>query len=757
VSVNIIDLRADGPKGETTALGEIVSRGDAVLRASMTTQGQQRHMVLTGSPGNGKSTVSRFITQVYRAQFMAKDATGGKPRDIIGGTREAMRRLGLDMPRNRRWPVRVDLAELADDLGPSASKSLLRWLSEKVTSRADIDLKPAALRQWLRAWPWLLVLDGLDEVTSLEVRRRILDEIESFVETADEVDADVLVIVTTRPTGYTEQIAPAHFAQYDLRYLDSETAGLYGRLVTSQRLADDPDRRDQVLTRFEKHLHDPAMARLMKTPLQILIMSVILERAGNLPPDRYQLFWRYYETVYDREAAKNTPLSPLLTRQKRLITELHESVGLTLQARAEASGDSQALLPRADLHALAESRLLDLGHDPGSATSKLAGNIVTAATKRLVLLVPAEHDTVAFEVRSLQELMAGRALSAGSDEEIREWLHLTAPSPHWRNTWVFAAGRSFAEGTDSRRDLIVSIVETTDSRPGWPGWLCPAGPELAADLLDDGLAATTPKWQRRLINVALRVLQGPRPRDARGLARGLTAATAGNNLLHIRNALKEAAAGTPRSYETAREIAELGDFGSPVPGLTSPSKGKGGRPARARSRVTSLAALLRPQLAGISESAATLALVERALDELAGLRVLLDMRVQAGFGLRAGFEQDLEGTVAALRDADASLILELLCGDIDADLWFVQEMFAESVWPRLSRSRVGDHLALPHLPGQRADAARHGLRLPALPPERTGADNLAGTCGMRPPRAVRRGGAGWSRITTRVSSPRQGG
>ena len=82
------------------------------------------------------------------------------------------------------------------------------------------------------------------------------------------------------------------------------------------------------------------------------------------------------------------------------------------------------------------------------------------------LLVPAEHDTVAFENRSHQEQMAGRALSNGTDEEIRERLHLTAPGPHWRNAWVFAAGRTFTEGADSRRDLIVTITETTDKRPG---------------------------------------------------------------------------------------------------------------------------------------------------------------------------------------------------------------------------------------------------------------------------------------------------
>src|SRR5690606_30043516 len=66
----IIDLRADGPDGYTsTAVREVIKQGDAVLKESMTPPDEPRHLVLTGQPGNGKSTVSRFLTQVYRARF----------------------------------------------------------------------------------------------------------------------------------------------------------------------------------------------------------------------------------------------------------------------------------------------------------------------------------------------------------------------------------------------------------------------------------------------------------------------------------------------------------------------------------------------------------------------------------------------------------------------------------------------------------------------------------------------------------------
>jgi predicted NACHT family NTPase len=430
-------------------------------------------MVITGQPGNGKSTISRFITQVYRASFMADDQPTGRAAEVIDGTRSALSRLHLAGPCNRRWPIRVDLAQFADDLGPGGYISLLRWLGAKVSGRAKVDIAPAELKRWMRCWPWLVVLDGLDEVTSPHVRRRVLDEIEVFVEEADRLDADMLVVVTTRPTGYTERVAPEHFIQFDLKYLTVDAAQGYGQLVTSQRLADDLERRDEVLARFTKHARNPATARLMKTPLQVLIITIILERLGSLPPDRYQLFWRYYEMIYDRELAKNTTLRTLLMQQRNSITSVHEAVGLTLQARAETATDARALLPTEQLRQLTEDQLVELGHEKGLELRKLADTIVTAATHRLVLLVPGKDDTVTFEIRSLQELMAARALSNDTDERIRSLLSLTAPSPHWRNTWMFAAGRLFFEGPHHRRDLITEIVETIDQRPHWPGWLCP--------------------------------------------------------------------------------------------------------------------------------------------------------------------------------------------------------------------------------------------------------------------------------------------
>ena len=422
-----------------------------------------------------------------------------------------------------------------DDGGPT----LRRWLCRLINQAANVNVNPATLDDWLKAWPCVLIFDGLDEVTQIRARQRVLSEITALVEKADANDADLFIIVTTRPTGYTEQLLPERFGQVDLDDLLPKEAEAYAHLVTQQRYHDDPERGDAVLVAFKSALANPGAERLLKTPLQVLILTVIVAGSGGLPANRYLLFWTYYETVFRREAAKPTTYRDFFTNHRPDITELHQKVGFLLQIQCEATFETRGRMPRSELRELAKERLLAVGHGIAAA-NELADRMIEVATKRLVLLGPDEGDTVSFDVRSLQELMAGCALVDGGDDLIRHNLTTTAASPHWRNTWLFAAGRLYTGG-DHHRALVLDIIARSDKGGHWPGWLYQTAPELAADVLDDGLAATRPNDQRRLIELALRSLDGPVPEEPKAIARGLSAAA--NSPEHkfiIRDTLREA-------------------------------------------------------------------------------------------------------------------------------------------------------------------------------------------------------------------------
>jgi hypothetical protein len=694
----IIDLPAqlqDGARG--FALRTVLEQGEYVLRSSMQETHRPRHIVLTGAPGNGKSTLSRFLVQTYRSAFVELDPALPSTQDIIAGTHSAHGRLKLASPKNKRWPVKVNLAEYADAIGPDGDKPLIRWISEIVTKRSSFTIEPAMLTSWLRVWPWALVLDGLDEVTSPEVRRKVLDEIEHFVEVADYLDADVLIVVTTRPTGYTERVSPQDFVQLDLGYLEPSKAFEYGSLVINRRLASDYERLDTALSQFSKAAHDPNAQRLLKTPLQVLILTFILERLGALPADRYHLFWRYYETIYDREAAKLTSLRSLLAQHRGDITELHERVGILLQMHAETLGEARSRMPLAVLRKLATERMIQVGYDPNTEAKKIAQRIVDAATHRLVLLVPSEEDTVSFEVRSLQELMAARSISSGSDDEVEHRLMVTAPSPHWRNTWVFVAGKLFTDGSDHQRDLLTRIVSTIDENSPLPSWLCPVAPELAADILDDGLAASKPKWQRRFVDVSLKTLQGWVPRDLRGLALGLTAAAEDKNLrIHIRGAFKAALAGGPKNLVIACMVVGEGRLGGAAPLLPDSSDvyrlmWNGVLPEGSFATVGLGSLLSKGDPMDLSPGASIL--VQESLQELDRVE-LADISDMGLWPVLPEASETFPKTVAALKDEEAATALELLCDQLDPEQWMVQALLARIMWPSLTREPVGSRINL---------------------------------------------------------------
>ena len=146
----------------------------------------------------------------------------------------------------------------------------------------------------------------------------------------------------------------------------------------------------------------------------------------------------------------------------------------------------------------------------------MAALLVRAATQRLVLLVPRGREHVGFEIRSLQEFLTARALVGGSDQTVIDRLQVLAASAHWRNPWLFAAGRLFAE-REPLRDSVVMVLDHVDVS-GPLARLWSPGAQLALDLVDDDIAANAPHHQRLLTQRAA-VLIG----KACGVAPGLVA------------------------------------------------------------------------------------------------------------------------------------------------------------------------------------------------------------------------------------------
>jgi hypothetical protein len=553
VAVDLPIIRAEGHGLQAASC--IIQEGDRMLRNDRDSK-ERPHILLVGGPGQGKTTIGQLVCQVYRAALLGDEPRVGlEERRLLEACRAGFNRLGLPTPVYRRWPVRVDLSAYSDATLGSSQVSLLRYIAQQIGSRTSDALDPSHMRNWLRDWPWLLVLDGLDEVPAAGARDKVMRGISDLLVEAARVDADIFIVATTRPQGYVGEFSEDQYERVTLAPLSPAQATVYARRLAEVRHTDDPDMYTKLIARTELAAKEEVTARLMRTPLHVTIMSLLLEGRERPPQARYALFEAYYDTIYAREVAKPGHLARLLESQRNNVNALHNRVGLLLQLQAE-QGEAEASLPRDHLGELAVDRLISEGFEEVAARS-LADQIVTAVTHRLVLLVPKGLDEVGFEVRSIQEFMAARAIVTGQDAAVIDRLREIVPSVHWRNTWLLAAGRIFTE-REHIRGLLMSILGEADNSDELHLAVLP-GADLALDMLEDDVAINTPNIRRMLVSHALTLLQ--RAPDESLVRRASVLFDCANDDRVIRisvdQAIDQALQGSTAQREAARLLLEI--------------------------------------------------------------------------------------------------------------------------------------------------------------------------------------------------------
>lgn len=489
---------------DTTALTTIIDRADQVLHPAFHPAANNRIVVL-GGPGSGKSTLSKLVCQIYRSAMLATFAQGRVTRQVsrlASDLRQAFAAGGLAQPSLHRLPVRVVLSAYADAVSGPGELTLLQYVTNLINNRASDPISVAEAKKLMVKWPTLLVLDGLDEVSSAPVRAEVSTRIVDFLTEMAAAQADVLVLCTSRPIGY-EDDDRVGYERLDLLPLTVDDATHYARRLLAKRFQDNPDRQDQTLQRIVESAKNDDIAKVMTTPLQVTILVLILEQRTRAPASRWGLFSAYYDTIFARECNKAGELGELLEIHRGLINEIHQQCALTIHCRAERAGDAESILPVHEVERIAQASL-DKDGFPAAAAGSLIEQLLRLARERLVLMVP-RQEGLAFEVRSLTEFFAARALVAG--EDVADTLQMLTPSAHWNNTWLLAAGNIFSERR-GLRDAVVARLDRID-QASWAGRLVMPGALLAIDALADGLAAGAPGYEIQLAQSAMRLLSGP--------------------------------------------------------------------------------------------------------------------------------------------------------------------------------------------------------------------------------------------------------
>ncbi len=244
-----------------------------------------------------------------------------------------------------RFPVRVDLPLYADALKSAMDNSedltLLSFMASHLSRNIDLSIKADDLREWLRRCPSIIILDGLDEVPPSSNRLPVIAAIDSLFDDLYSVSADVLVVVTTRPQGYSEDLDPHYWQHWNLRPLETEEAIRFAERLSAVRLSD-PDRRDAVLSELRRAATDQTTATLLSSPLQVTILFGIALLKGTIPQSRWDLFERYYTLIRDREAMKPAQSATIIREHRATIDKLHHEAGFLLQLKSESAGGAKA-------------------------------------------------------------------------------------------------------------------------------------------------------------------------------------------------------------------------------------------------------------------------------------------------------------------------------------------------------------------------------------------------------------------------------
>ncbi len=452
-------------------------------------QARRWNTVVRGAPGQGKSTLSQYISQVHRTAFVPA----------------ALRPPNLPTVDKPLFPVRVDLSDYArwmsgvdifDTESVSTKKTKKRlaavsglehFLADVMSHAAGAPVAPAEVQDLFALVPCLIVLDGLDEVGRPSVRATVVKEIDNLARRGRSYDIPPRIVVTTRPSA-NELPEPStdHFDVVVLSPLTRQQREEYLRRWSAVRNIVGSAGRN-LRTAFHAKISEPYLDELAGNPMQLTILLDLLHKHGEATPDqRTTLYDSYVDLLLAREANKH-PAS--VRRHQTELRSIIPFLGWHLQSHSETDR-VHSRMTIADLKASIRHYQRTYGN-PETVVDEL----FEAASDRLWALTSKVEGTYEFEVLSLREYFAANFLYRFAGEETKKFDRVEVfrellRRPYWMNTARFYGGN--AQGSDVAV-LAYGIIEELEDDP-------PPHAVIAGwTLLTDGVFTNRPRLARDVL------------------------------------------------------------------------------------------------------------------------------------------------------------------------------------------------------------------------------------------------------------------
>jgi len=234
--------------------------------------------VLLGGPGSGKSTTTHYLAWSHANANLLTASTplpsGSTP--LLPG---------------KPLPLRIELRRLTEDRRHHPHYNFLSYTTEVLLGRAGLHINQLMFEGLLERRAMLVLFDGLDEVATLDERRRLIEEIEEFTFRYP----GNRILVTSRPVGYeAARFSNRFFAHFQVQFLNDQQIRtflehwyIYVRRLSPLSLEDQQEL-EVLYTTLTKN---PRLHALATNPLLLTVIAA-LHRYERLPDRRVQVYDR---------------------------------------------------------------------------------------------------------------------------------------------------------------------------------------------------------------------------------------------------------------------------------------------------------------------------------------------------------------------------------------------------------------------------------------------------------------------------------
>jgi hypothetical protein len=454
-------------------------------------EGDRVGTLVRGAPGQGKSTLSQYVSQAHRAAFVRTSLESANLPPVA----LPLFPLRFDLSDYARWKSGIDVwdveAEGQQRSGKkkTAPQSTIECFIADLMTHASGGTSVSAdqVQELFDLVPSIVVLDGLDEVGRPSVRASVVAAINDFAIRSRSYPIPVQLIVTTRPSmNELPEPSTELFEVLVLNPLQPAQRDQYLRKWSAVRGIKGKDGRALRKTYREK-ISEPYLDELASNPMQLTILLDLLHKHGEATPtQRTALYDSYVELLLAREANKH----PESVRNHQLeLREIIPFLGWHLHAHTEADRDNSKMTI-ADLKA-------SIRHFQRTYCNResIVDELFEAASDRLWTLTSKVQGSYEFEVLSLREYFAARFLYRYAGEDTKAFDRLAVfrellRRPYWLNTARFYGGNAEV-GVVS--ELADGIVDELSERPP------PQSVVAGWTLLTDGVFTSRPRRARDVL------------------------------------------------------------------------------------------------------------------------------------------------------------------------------------------------------------------------------------------------------------------